>query len=180
VSRRRLQEVLLAVGDDGNGYGIAIQRRRANKAVSQSSDQCQTGGGSSTTVDISFSHCLQHESDQKVSVAGRSEHRSEEQKKASDRYAEYHNMYNSFLCEHFSPYKSPLPTLPAHYVYNGTIDVPPFVCLSVRPSVRPLFVLVLAHSSKPAAAGLLLGARQAGDIRRLLHGRRSAAASCGW
>jgi len=32
-----------------------------------------------------------------------------------------------------------------------------------------------AHSSKPGAAGLLLCARRAGDIDRLLHGRRSAA-----
>jgi len=33
----------------------------------------------------------------------------------------------------------------------------------------------MCYSSKPAAAGLLLCARRAGDIDRLLHGRRSAA-----
>jgi len=44
----------------------------------------------------------------------------------------------------------------------------------VRPSVP-----AWAHSSKPATAGLLLWARRAGDIDRLLHGRRSAAAACG-
>jgi len=39
----------------------------------------------------------------------------------------------------------------------------------------------MAHRSKPAVAGLLLWARLAGDIDRLLHGRRSAAAAgeCG-
>jgi len=39
----------------------------------------------------------------------------------------------------------------------------------------------MAHSSKPAAAGLLLWARRPGDIDRLLHGRRSAATAgeCG-
>ena len=77
--------MFLAVGDDGNGCRVDIQRRRANKEISELSDQRQTDGGSSTTVDVSFSHCLQHESDQKVSVAGRSEHRNEEQKKASHR-----------------------------------------------------------------------------------------------
>ena len=41
-------------------------------------------------------------------------------------------------------------------------------CPSVRPSVR------LSH---PAAESLLLWARQPGDIDRLLHGRRSAAAA---
>jgi len=35
-----------------------------------------------------------------------------------------------------------------------------------------------AHSSKPAAVGLLLWARWVGDIDRLLHDRRSAAAAC--
>ena len=40
--------------------------------------------------------------------------------------------------------------------------------LGVRPSVR------LSH---PAAAGLLLWARRPGDIDRLLHGRRTAAAT---
>jgi len=42
---------------------------------------------------------------------------------------------------------------------------------SVRPSVR-LSVLAWAHSSKPAAAGLLLSARQEGDVDRLLQQRR--------
>jgi len=41
--------------------------------------------------------------------------------------------------------------------------------LSVRVSVR-LSVPAWAHSSKPAAAGLLLWARRTGDISRLLHG----------
>jgi len=41
-------------------------------------------------------------------------------------------------------------------------------CPSVRPSVP-----ARAHSSITAAAGLLLWARQAGDIDRLLHGRRA-------
>ena len=46
----------------------------------------------------------------------------------------------------------------------------------VRPSVRPS-ALTLAHSSKPAAAGLLLWARWAGDIDRSLGfaARRTAA-----
>ena len=43
-------------------------------------------------------------------------------------------------------------------------------CLLVRLSVP-----AWAHSGKPAAAGLLLWARPAGDIDRLLRGRRSAA-----
>jgi len=38
---------------------------------------------------------------------------------------------------------------------------------------------VPCHSSKPAAAGLLLLARRAGNIARLLHARRSAAAAAG-
>jgi len=41
----------------------------------------------------------------------------------------------------------------------------------VRPSAR-LSVIALAHSSKPAAAGLLLRARRAGDIDGLLQQRR--------
>ena len=45
--------------------------------------------------------------------------------------------------------------------------VRPSVCLSVCP-IRP------PHA---AAAGLLLWARRLGDIDRLLHGRRSAAAA---
>ena len=47
-------------------------------------------------------------------------------------------------------------------------------------SVR-LSVPAWARNSKPAAAGLLLWARRAGDVDRLLHGRRSAAAAgeCG-
>jgi len=49
---------------------------------------------------------------------------------------------------------------------NGTVSV-------------HLSVPARAHSSKPAAAGLLLWARQAGDISRLLHGWRSAAAAGG-
>jgi len=80
---RRFQEVLVDIGDDGNGFGIAIQRHRANKEVSQSSHQRQTDGRPPTRTDVPFSHCLQHESDQKVSVADSSELRSEEQKKAS-------------------------------------------------------------------------------------------------
>jgi len=53
--------------------------------------------------------------------------------------------------------------------------------VSVRPSVRlsvrfvRLPAAARAHSSKAAAAGVLLCARRAGDIDRLLHGRRSAA-----
>jgi len=46
----------------------------------------------------------------------------------------------------------------------------------VCPSVR-LSVSTRAYSSKSAAAGLLLWARRAGDIDRLLHSRRSAAAA---
>ena len=42
------------------------------------------------------------------------------------------------------------------------------LCPSVRPSVP-----ARAHSSITAAAGLQLWARQAGDIDRLLHGRRA-------
>jgi len=41
----------------------------------------------------------------------------------------------------------------------------------VRPSVR-LSVPARAHSSKPTAAGLLLWARQEGDVDRLLQQRR--------
>jgi len=48
--------------------------------------------------------------------------------------------------------------------------VRPFVCLSVRPIVRP------PHA---AAAGLLLSAPPAGDIDRLPRGRRSAATASG-
>jgi len=47
----------------------------------------------------------------------------------------------------------------------------------VRPSVR-LSVPAWTHSSKPAAAGLLLWARQAGNIDRLLQQRR-ATGECG-
>ena len=43
------------------------------------------------------------------------------------------------------------------------------VCPSVRPSVP-----AWAHSTKPAAAGLLLWARRAGDIDRWLQQRRAA------
>ena len=43
------------------------------------------------------------------------------------------------------------------------------VCSPVSPSVR-LYVPAWAHSSKPAAAGLLLWARPAGDNDQLLHG----------
>jgi len=50
-------------------------------------------------------------------------------------------------------------------------DICPSVCLSVCLSVR-LCVPAWAHSSKPADANLLLWARRAGDIDRLLHGRR--------
>jgi len=52
--------------------------------------------------------------------------------------------------------------------------------VSVRLPVR-LSVPAWAHSSKPVAAGLLLWARRAGDIDRLLHGQSSAAAAleCG-
>ena len=48
-------------------------------------------------------------------------------------------------------------------------------------TVRCPTVPAWAHSSKPAAAGLLLWARWAGDIDRLLNGRCSAAAAgeCG-
>ena len=48
-------------------------------------------------------------------------------------------------------------------------------------TVRCPTVPAWAHSSKPAAAGLLLWARRAGDIDRLLNGRCSAAAAgeCG-
>jgi len=49
----------------------------------------------------------------------------------------------------------------------------PSVCLSVRLS-DPSW----AYSSQPATAGLLLWARRAGDISRLLHNWRSAAAAC--
>jgi len=48
---------------------------------------------------------------------------------------------------------------------NGTVSVGPSVRLSV-PANRPL---------QQRAAGLLLCAWQAGDIDRLLHGRRPAA-----
>ena len=47
-----------------------------------------------------------------------------------------------------------------------------------RASVR-LSVPAWAHSSKPTAAGLLLWARLAGDIDRLLRDTRSAAVECG-
>ena len=65
-----------------------------------------------------------------------------------------------------------LALLPAQYGEQG-------LCSSVV-SVR-LSVPAWAHSGKPAAAGLLLWAWRAGDIDRLLHGRRSAAAvgECG-
>jgi len=46
----------------------------------------------------------------------------------------------------------------------------------IRPSVR-LSVPAWAHSSKPAAAGLLLWARQAGDLDRLRQQRRENAGS---
>jgi len=82
---RWIQEVFLDVDDDGNGCGVDIQRRRANQEIYQLSRQRQTQRRPPARVDVPFSHCLQHESDQEVSVAGRSEHRSEEQKKESDR-----------------------------------------------------------------------------------------------
>ena len=49
----------------------------------------------------------------------------------------------------------------------------------VRPSVRPSVCRSMgrAHSSKPAAAGLLLWTRRAGDIDRLLQQRRPNAGS---
>jgi len=50
----------------------------------------------------------------------------------------------------------------------------------VRPSVRlsvHLAVPAWVHKSKRAAGGLLLWARRAEDIDRLLHGRRSVAAA---
>ena len=86
MSCRRIQEVLLDVGGDGNGCGVDLQRRRDNKEISQSSRQRQTERRPPTRVDVPFSHGLQHESCQEVSVAGRSECTSEEQEKASDRY----------------------------------------------------------------------------------------------
>ena len=46
----------------------------------------------------------------------------------------------------------------------------PSVCLSVCPIIRPPYA---------AKAGLLLWARQPGDVDRLLHGRRSAANASG-
>jgi len=85
VSCRRLQEVFLAVGDDGICCGVDTKSRWTNKEVFQLSNQRQTNGWPPTTVDVSFSHCLQHESHQEVSVAGHSRHGSEEQEKASDR-----------------------------------------------------------------------------------------------
>ena len=60
------------------------------------------------------------------------------------------------------------------FLCNGTASVRLSVCLSVS-----LLVLPRARSSKSAAAGLLLWARRAGNIDRLPHGRRSAAAVCG-
>jgi len=46
-----------------------------------------------------------------------------------------------------------------------------------RYGVRRLSVPASAHNSKPAAAGLLLWARRAGDIDRLLQQRRANAGS---
>ena len=66
--------MFLDAGDDGNGCGVDIQCRRANKEIYQLSRQRQTDGRPPARVDVPFSHCLQHESDQEVSVAGRSEH----------------------------------------------------------------------------------------------------------
>ena len=56
------------------------------------------------------------------------------------------------------------------------------LCITVRcPFVCPLSVCLFQHhSSKPTAAGLLLWAWRAENIERLLHGRRSGAAPCGW
>jgi len=54
------------------------------------------------------------------------------------------------------------------FIRNGTV--------SVRPSVR-LSVPAWAHSSKPAASGLLLWARQAVNIDLLLQQRRANAGS---
>jgi len=76
--------VFLAVGDDGICCGVDTKYRWTNKEVFQLSNQGQTDGRPPTGIDVSFSHCLQHESHQEVSVAGRSEHASEEQEKASD------------------------------------------------------------------------------------------------
>ena len=55
-------------------------------------------------------------------------------------------------------------TVCAKGLRNGTV--------SVRPSVCPSYRLL-----QQRAAGLLLRARRTGDIDRLLHGRRSAAAA---
>ena len=77
--------MFLAVGDDGNGGGVDVQCRRADEEISQLSDQRETERRASTAADVPFSHRLQHESDQEVSVAGRSKRGSEAQKKASYR-----------------------------------------------------------------------------------------------
>jgi len=58
--------------------------------------------------------------------------------------------------------------LPAWYAEQGPSNCRASVCLSVRPVTRP---------PDAAAAGLLLWTRQAGDINRLLHSRRSSAAA---
>jgi len=52
---------------------------------------------------------------------------------------------------------------------NETVERP-FVRPSVRLSVRPIM-----RPPHAVAAGLLVWARRAGDIDRLLHGRRTAA-----
>jgi len=78
--------VFLDIGDDGNGGSVDVQCRSADEEIFRPPDQRHTERRSSATADVSVSHRLQHESNQEVSLGGRSKHTSEAQKKTSYRY----------------------------------------------------------------------------------------------
>jgi len=86
VNYRRIQEVFLDIGDDGDGGSVDVQCRSADEEIFRLPDQRHTERWSSATADVPISHSVQHESRQEISVGGRPESiSSEEQEKASDR-----------------------------------------------------------------------------------------------
>jgi len=54
--------VFLGVGDAGNGGGVDVQRRAADDEISRIPSERQTQSRSSTAIDVSIGHRLQHES----------------------------------------------------------------------------------------------------------------------
>ena len=77
--------MFLDIGDDGDGGSVDVQCRSADEEIFRLPDQRHTERRSSATADVPISHRLQHESNQEVSVGGRSKHTSEAQKKTSYR-----------------------------------------------------------------------------------------------